>query len=183
MFFYVGVESSLDGWLSSVASREPGIRHLWAALPSTFWFSILVGRLLATLALRRCSASTLLGTCLALSFIGTVMLLSAGQGAAMLGATAIAGLGLAPLFPLAVSRYAESVKNRKAAGLVFSAGGLGGAAVPAIVGVTSEALGSLRAAMSVALILISAMFILWTISMRSRQPVRRVAEIDNSLES
>jgi fucose permease len=71
---------------------------------------------------------------------------------------------MAPIFPLAVSRYAESTKGEKSAGLIFSAGGLGGASIPALVGTVSEVSGSLRLAMTIAPVLIAAMLLLWKIS-------------------
>ena len=149
VFLYVGVESSLDGWLSSYASRNSGTRDLWAALPSVFWAGILIGRFLATLALLRLVPASLLGACLVIAFGGTCLLLGASRPWAILVATAVTGLGLAPIFPLAVSRYSESAKAEKSAGLVFAAGGLGGASIPALVGFVSEGSGGLRFAMAI----------------------------------
>ena len=161
LFLYVGVESSLDGWLSSYASRNPDTRHLWAALPSVFWLGILIGRFLATLALLRVAPSSLLGACLLVAFSGTGLLLGSSQPWLILGATALTGLGLAPIFPLAVSRYSEVAKTEKSAGLIFSAGGLGGASIPALVGSVSEGFGGLRFAMTIPLVLIVIMFFMW----------------------
>ena len=59
--------------------------------------------------------------------------------------------------------YAESTKGEKAAGLIFSAGGLGGASIPALVGSVSEFSGSLRLAMAIAPALLVAMLLLSTI--------------------
>jgi MFS transporter, FHS family, glucose/mannose:H+ symporter len=161
VFLYVGVESSLDGWLSSYASRSPETRHLWAALPSVFWIGILIGRFLATLALPRLAPASLLGSCLVVAFSSICLLLGASQPWAILAATALTGLGLAPIFPLAVSSYSESAKGEKSAGLIFSAGGLGGASIPALVGSVSEAFGDLRFAMAIPPALIVMMLFLW----------------------
>jgi fucose permease len=164
VFLYVGVESSLDGWLSSYASRNPDTRHLWAALPSVFWMGILIGRFLASLALLRLVPASLLGACLVVAFSGTCLLLGASQPWAILAATALTGLGLAPIFPLAVSSYSESVRPEKSAGLIFSAGGLGGASIPALVGSVSEGIGGLRLAMAIPPVLIVIMIFLWKTS-------------------
>ena len=160
VFLYVGVESSLDGWLSSYASRNSGTRDLWAALPSVFWAGILIGRFLATLALLRLVPASLLGACLLIAFGATCLLLGASRPWAIVVATAVTGLGLAPIFPLAVSRYSESAKAEKSAGLVFAAGGLGGASIPALVGSVSEGFGGLHFAMAIPPVLLVVMLFL-----------------------
>ena len=164
VFLYVGVESSLDGWLSSYASRNAGTRALWAALPSVFWTGILIGRFLATLALLRLVPASLLGGCLVVAFSGTCLLLEASRPWAILAATALTGLALAPIFPLAVSSYSASTKAEKSAGLIFSAGGLGGASIPALIGSVSEGSGGLRLAMAIAPVLMAIMLLMWRAS-------------------
>jgi fucose permease len=164
LFLYVGAESSLDGWLSSFASRNPGTHVLWAALPSVFWAGILTGRFLSTITLQRFFPGHLLSACLVAALSGACLLLAVPYFWVILAATALTGLGMAPIFPLAVSRYAESAKHENSAGLIFSAGGLGGASIPAFVGSVSEVSGSLRFAMVIAPVLIVAMLLLWKIS-------------------
>ena len=176
VFLYVGVESSLDGWLTSYASRSSGTRYLWAALPSVFWVGILIGRFLATLALARLGTARLLGICLVVAFGGTCLLLSTSQPWVILAATALTGLGLAPVFPLAVSSYSESTKAEKSAGLIFAAGGLGGASIPALVGSVSEGSGGLRFAMALPPILLVIMFFLWRSSDTDRRATEGIAQ-------
>jgi MFS transporter, FHS family, glucose/mannose:H+ symporter len=161
VFLYVGVESSLDGWISSYASRASDTRSLWAVSPSVFWMSILMGRFGATLALRCIRPGRLLCTCLIAAFSGACLLLSANRPWEILAATALTGLGLAPVFPLAISGYADATRGRKSAGLIFSAGGLGGASIPALVGSISQVFVSLRLAMAIAPVLIATMLFLW----------------------
>ncbi len=164
VFLYVGVESSLDGWLSSYASRNSGTRDLWAALPSVFWLGILIGRFLASLALLRLVPARLLGGCLVAAFSGTCLLLEASRPWSILAATALTGLALAPIFPLAVSSYSDSTKAEKSAGLIFSAGGLGGASIPALVGSVSQGSGGLRFAMAIPPVLMVIMILMWKTS-------------------
>jgi FHS family glucose/mannose:H+ symporter-like MFS transporter len=163
LFLYVGAESSLDGWLSSYASRNPAALGLWAALPSVFWGGILTGRLVATFAVQRFTPGGLIIACLSAAFSGACLLLAAPYGWAIVVAAALTGFSMAPIFPLAVAKYTESTKGEKAAGLIFSAGGLGGASVPALVGSVSQFSGSLRFAMAIAPVLLVAMLLLWTI--------------------
>ena len=169
VFLYVGVESSLDGWLSSYASRNSGTRHLWAALPSVFWAGILIGRFLGALALARLVPASLLGGCLVAAFGGTCLLLGASRPGSILAATALTGLALAPIFPLAVASYSESARAEKTAGLIFSAGGLGGASIPALVGSVSQGSGGLRFAMAIAPALMMVMLLMWKSSGTGRR--------------
>ena len=175
-FLYVGVESSLDGWLSSYASRDASTRGLWAALPSIFWTGILSGRFIASLALMRLVPTLLLGACLVAALGGTCLLLVVSQPWAVLVATTLTGLGLAPVFPLVVARYSEVTRGEKSAGLIFAAGGLGGASVPALVGSASERAGGLGAAMLIPPALIVMMLILWRNSGTGQREVRGVGD-------
>ena len=178
VFAYVGVESSLDGWLSSYASRNSDARSLPAALPSVFWVGILTGRLLAAQALRHLVPASLLGGCLVLAFAGTCLLHEASRPWLLLAATALTGLGIAPVFPLAVASYSDVAKTEKAAGLIFAAGGLGGASVPALVGAVSERSGELHVAMAIPPALIVVMILLWKTSSLGQRPQQQDAPAD-----
>src|SRR5262249_14563893 len=57
----------------------------------------------------------------------------------------VTGFGLAPLFPLILSFASDSLLASRNSGWVFSSAGLGGAAVPWLVGQISTQFGSLRA--------------------------------------
>jgi fucose permease len=87
--------SSLDGWLSSYAARNPSVRGLWAALPSVFWTGILTGRLLAAFALQRLAPGGLLSACLVVAFGGVCLLLAAPYGWVILVAAALNGFAMA----------------------------------------------------------------------------------------
>lgn len=160
LFLYVGAESSIAGWVSSYATRNPAVRDLWAVLPSVFWGAILTGRLIAPNLLRRLPPPRLAPSSLAISLAGAALLLAAERPASMLAGTAISGLGFAPMFPLVVASYADRTGGASISGLVFCAAGLGGAAVPPLVGVVSTATGSLRAGLATILAFILAMLFL-----------------------
>jgi fucose permease len=161
LFLYVGAESSIAGWVSSYATRSASSRQLWAVLPSVFWGSILLGRLIAPNLLHRVGPSMLARWSLAVA-IGGALLLVAGDGPlALLAGSSIAGLGFSPIFPVIVAAYADRAGG-SASGLVFSAAGLGGATIPWLVGFVSTATGSLRMGLVTVLVLIVALFLLQT---------------------
>jgi MFS transporter, FHS family, glucose/mannose:H+ symporter len=157
LFLYVGAESAIAGWVSSFATRSPGAERLWAVLPSVFWGAILTGRLIAPNILHRIRPAVLAQWSLAVSLGGAVLLLTWTGPLGMVVGTAISGLGFAPMFPLVVAAYADRTGGRAISGLVFCAAGLGGAAIPPLVGFVSTASGSLRLGLATVLALILAM--------------------------
>jgi FHS family glucose/mannose:H+ symporter-like MFS transporter len=159
LFLYVGTETSLSGWVSSYAMRNAAEKGLWAVLPSVFWGSLLTGRLTAPFALGRLRTRQYTIASLGIAFAGVVVLLMSRSSEGMVAASAISGYGMAPIFPAVVAQYADRAGSGGAAGLVFSAGSLGGAAIPPLVGYVSTSQGSLRLGISMLLVLLGAM--LW----------------------
>jgi fucose permease len=158
LFLYVGVETAVSGWVSAYATR--GAAHqLWAVLPSAFWFAVLGGRALSPGLLHRLPPRVLVPVGLAVAFGGGVVLLASTSPAALLAGTAVAGLGCAPIYPIVVAEYADRSEGA-VSGLVFSAAGFGGAAIPPLVGAVSTATGSLRIGLAAAVILIPAILFL-----------------------
>jgi fucose permease len=147
LFLYVGTETSIAGWVSAYAVRTPAASSLWAAIPTVFWLAMLLGRATAPALLKRVRPQVLLRASLLCAFAGACLLIGTRW---QLPAGALSGLGLAAVFPLVVSEYADT-------GLVFSAAGCGGAVLPPLVGFISQSTGSLRLAMSSVLIWLAAM--------------------------
>jgi fucose permease len=156
LFLYVGTESAVAGWASSYAMRSAESRKLWAVLPAVFWGSILLGRVVAPRVVDRVKPAVMAPWCLGVALLGATVLLADEGPVALLAGSSIAGLGLSPIFPVTVAGYADRVGG-SVSGLVFSAAGLGGAAVPAMVGVVSKATGSLRMGLATVLALLVAM--------------------------
>jgi fucose permease len=152
LFLYVGVETSVSGWVSTYATRSAAER-LWAVLPSVFWAAILAGRAVAPLLLHRIRPQLLAPAGLGLGFAGTCVLLGGSGATAMLAGSILTGLGLAPFFPVVVAEYTD-LCGGAVSGLVFSAPGLGGAALPPLVGALSSASGSLRIGLAAAAVCI-----------------------------
>jgi MFS transporter, FHS family, glucose/mannose:H+ symporter len=93
---------------------------------------------------------------LLLAFAAAAYLIG-GDSRGSVAAGALSGFGLAPVYPLVVAQYAGAGAVGSASGLIFSAAGLGGAAMPALVGFLSQSSGSLRTGMSAVLLSLAAM--------------------------
>jgi fucose permease len=146
-FMYVGTENCLSGWVATYAHRLQSLHNdAWALMPSCFWGGILVGRLTLPALLRAIPSLRLLRTGLALGAIGCWVLLASNNIPGVAAGCAIAGLSLAGVFPIAMSWLSEycGTTNLQFAGLILAIAGLGGGALPWLVGYISNLLGSLR---------------------------------------
>ncbi|MFY9802436.1 MAG: MFS transporter [Candidatus Acidiferrales bacterium] len=146
-FLYVGTENCLSGWVATYAHRLQTLHNdAWALMPSCFWGGILLGRISLPMILRGMSELRLLRTGLALGAIGCCVLLTSPNIPGVAAGCAIAGAGLAGVFPIAMSWLSEycGVANRQLAALVLAIGGLAGGVLPWLVGFISNLVGSLR---------------------------------------
>lgn len=157
-FIYVGTETAFGGWVATYAHRI-GTSSGWELAPSFFYGSMLVGRSLAPLALKRLRAITVAQAGLTLALLGGVSLVSARGISFVFIGSVLAGLGLASIFPISVSFFPAwfGTSSRAASGPIFAAGNMGGAVLPWVVGVVSTHSGSLRTALVVPLICVIAM--------------------------
>lgn len=147
-FMYVGTENCLSGWVATYAHRLQSLHNdAWALMPTCFWGGILLGRLTLPAVLRGVSELRLLRSGLALGAIGCAVLLASPNIAGVAAGCAIAGVGLAGVFPITMSWLSEYCGTSKLqfAGLILAIAGLGGGALPWLVGYISNLLGSLRA--------------------------------------
>jgi MFS transporter, FHS family, glucose/mannose:H+ symporter len=154
-FLYVGAEISVGGWIAEFTRRAgSGAAAIWALAPTAFWGAETLGRLLAPLSLRRMSENALMASGLCGAGVAVLLLVTASSSVELaLGGAVLAGLGLAPVYPLliaAMSRHITPVAPRLM-GPLFAMGGLGGATLPWLVGLTSDRTGELRAGLGVPL--------------------------------
>lgn len=163
LFLYVGVETSVSVWLPTGAARwAAATASEAAAVQSTFWGALLMGRLLAPVWLRRLPPRWLVLAGLLFGAAG-IAILPAGFGyGSMLTGAVLAGLGLAPVNPTIVATFTTGLGSAAArwTGPVFAAAGLGGAAIPWVVGGISSRFTSLRAGFAAPLLCLGAMFCL-----------------------
>ncbi|MEM8931079.1 MAG: hypothetical protein AAGE94_07880 [Acidobacteriota bacterium] len=134
IFFYVGVESAVSGWVVSLAEALDGGPSTNLLAHAAFWGLLLAGRGLTPLALRRWSDRQVYVGGWGLAGLGVFALLGVASPVAVIAAAGVTGLGLGPMFPLTVSFLAERTAGGRSGGWVFAFAGFGGAVVPWIAG-------------------------------------------------
>ena len=152
-FLYVGVESSVSGWMMSYVHRLLLSSNLYAPIATSFfWIALLVGRAAAPAVLKVISESSLLMIALCVFLVSNVMLLMSHAPAMSIASATLAGLMLAPIFPLCISKVLAIASGPSESRWVFAISGLGGAVVPWITGQVASARGSLRVGLAVPLV-------------------------------
>jgi FHS family glucose/mannose:H+ symporter-like MFS transporter len=154
-FLYVGTETAIAGWVGSYALRmHTSARSLWSLAPSTFWATLMLGRLVAPVMLRHIGEDRLVLIGLIAASCGTSIILLSATIVGLVAGVSLAGAGLASVFPTTIAllsdRFGEMAS--RVGGLVFALAGLGGATLPGFVGWMSAHFGSLRAGLGVPLV-------------------------------
>lgn len=147
-FLYVGVEVALGGWVASFEKRMPGKAAAQLMLaPSVYYGFLLFGRGVAPLALRRFEQVRLSVGGLVVATVGALVITFSQAPSALYVGAAIAGFGLAPQYPIFVTWLAALFREDAnwIGALFFGAAGLGGGAIPGLVGMISARTASLRA--------------------------------------
>jgi MFS transporter, FHS family, glucose/mannose:H+ symporter len=155
---YVGVEASLGGWVLSYVHRMDLTRDVFAsAAVSCFWLSLLAGRALAPAILLRMLERRFLVWSLLIAWFGILLLLTSGSAGGVLVGASLAGLGLAPVFPLCVSMFLALSGQSSRTRWLFAVSGVGGAVMPWLTGHVSARTGSLHAGLLVPLLAVAVM--------------------------
>jgi MFS transporter, FHS family, glucose/mannose:H+ symporter len=153
-FFYVGTEVALGGWVASYETRMPGIAAITHVIaPSFFYGALLLGRGIAPLVLRHVSEIAVSVGGLLIATTGAAIIATSHTSNVLYLGSAIAGLGLAAQYPIFVTWLAAIFKQDSTwiGALFFGAAGLGGGALPWLVGIISSVTQSLRAGLCVPL--------------------------------
>jgi fucose permease len=152
-FLYVGVESSISGWMMTYVHRLPFSSGLYAPIAtSLFWIALLIGRSGAPIVLKKISESGLLTIALCVLIVSNIMLLLSYTPVMSLTSASLAGLMLAPIFPLCLSNVLAIASGPSESRWVFAISGLGGAVLPWITGQIATLCGSLRVGLLVPLV-------------------------------
>jgi len=168
-FLYVGTEVSVSGWMMTYVDRLPISSKAWAPIAaSCFWGALIFGRTLVPAIVRWLPDAQLLTSSLAMAFVAVLLLLlSHGPLAIVLSAT-LAGLALAPIFPLCLASVLTLMHDSPDSKWIFAVSGLGGALLPWITGELSAHSGSLRIGLLVPVFALVAMIILDRLGSGSR---------------
>jgi len=136
-YLYVGIETSLGGWVATFAQQVARQGHrAWILAPGFFWGALLFGRALAPILLRRINDQTLMLAELPVAAFGIALLLTAQSVGGILAAAMVAGIGLATVYPGTISLLSlhSGVAARRSGGPMFALSALGGASLPWLVG-------------------------------------------------
>jgi len=147
-FLYPGAETAVGGWIGSYVARLGPQEAKWASLmPAFFWTALTAGRGLGTLFLSRLSERRVLRAGFATAAAAIVLMLVASTLPGVILGALIAGLSFATLYPITIARLSQhfGVAARSLGAFMFSLAAVGPAVVPWMVGVVSQATGSLRA--------------------------------------
>ena len=169
-FLYVGVEVSVSGWMMSYVHRLPIGGGLWAALiTSCFWLALLCGRVLAPAVLLRVSESHMLLATMIVGCCSVLSILLNHSPIAILLSAAVAGLALAPIFPLCASRVLALTHESPHSKWLFSVAGMGGSVLPWLTGRLSTHTGSLRDGLLVPVFALGIMIVCFVLIARRSQ--------------
>jgi fucose permease len=163
-FLYVGVENSFGGWIASYAKSIGTLSLSLALMSSSFFYStLMVGRWLASLVLKRVEEVTLARAGLLMACAGMVCLLLSHAALGVLAGASLTGLGLAAVYPITISLLSREFGDASSqmGSIMFTMANLGGAFMPWLVGFFSNRFGSVRAGMVVPLIAGGAMCTLY----------------------
>jgi FHS family glucose/mannose:H+ symporter-like MFS transporter len=163
-FLYVGVENSFGGWIASYAKSIGTLSLSLALMSSSFFYStLMVGRWLASLVLKRVEEVTLARAGLLMACAGMMCLLLSHAALGVLAGASVTGLGLAAVYPITISLLSREFGDASSqmGSIMFTMANLGGAFMPWLVGFFSNRFGSVRAGMVVPLIAGGAMCTLY----------------------
>ena len=108
-----------------------------------------------------------------MSFLSLLLLLLSHTVVAIVLSAMMAGLMLAPIFPLCLAKVLTLMHDSPQSKWVFAFSGLGGAVLPWMTGELSAYSGSLRSGLLVAVFALSTMIILDRVSSDSRFPYQK----------
>ena len=153
MFLYIGIENGFSGWVSAFTVRtERSSVFATALVQSSFWATLLLGRLIAPLTLRFIRTGSLIFYGMVIGSAGIVIALASPEIALLEFGVLLCGFGLGPVFPTSIALFTEWYGTRgTGSSIVLGACGLGGAVVPWIVGVVSDRSHNLRLGIAVTL--------------------------------
>lgn len=158
---YCGTEAALGGWVLTYVHR---LHFQISAAPplaaSCFWLSLLVGRAIAPAVLLRVREEVVLAVALVSAFVGVATLLTLHSLPAVMLSAAVAGLSMAPIFPICVSIFMALTSDPARTRWMFSVSGLGSATLPWATGQLAAHSGSLHTGLLVPLLALGLMLLM-----------------------
>jgi MFS transporter, FHS family, glucose/mannose:H+ symporter len=163
-FLYVGAENAFGGWIASYAkSLGNSSPTLPVMTPSFFFAALMIGRWSAPLGLKRIGEIRLARAGLLIASLGMAGLLLSRSLPTVAVSVFVAGLGLAAVYPITISRLSQEFGPAAArvGSIMFTMANFGGATLPWTVGYCSHRFGDLRVGLAVPLVADVLMFLLY----------------------
>jgi fucose permease len=172
-FIYTGLEVTVGQWSFTVLTESRGVQKETAGLWVTiYWGSIAVGRVLLGFVVDRLGIDKLIRLSLLTALAGTTLFALKLSPATSGLALALAGLGLASIFPCMMTRTPQRLGKALAAhaiGFQVSAAMLGAASLPSLSGLFAQRLG-LNSVTTATVVMAAALFLLHeSVLVRDRQ--------------
>ncbi len=174
-FLYTGAEVTLGAWSYTllVESRgvAPGMAGLWAG---GYWATFTAGRVAAGLYARRVGINLVVSGSLLAALLISLVLWCDFADLSNVAAVALTGLAIGPIFPGLMSGTSERVGSSfttNTVGMQITAGGLGVAVIPSLVGVLARRI-SLEAIPVCLIVIFAALLALYAFVLKlgPRQP-------------
>jgi fucose permease len=171
-FLYVGAENAFGGWIASYAQALGSSPTLSVMTPSFFYAALMVGRWSTPLVLKKTSEITAARAGLLLAFMGMAGLIFSRALPAVLSSVSVAGLGLAAVYPITISRlaYEFGPAASRLGSVMFTMANLGGSFLPWAVGFSSHEFNNLGVGLSVPLAATGLMLLLFHLYARNLSP-------------
>ena len=144
-FVYVGSENAFGGWVASFSKSLGIMTPSFAVMtPSFFYASLMIGRWIAPLLLRRISEVRIAQAGLLIALLGSsCLMVSHGVMGVALSACA-AGFGLSSVYPITISLLSRNFESARIGSIMFTLSNIGGGLFPWFVGVASDRFGAIK---------------------------------------
>jgi len=165
---YTRTEAAFGGWITEHARRlaGDGSTVAWEAAASAFWGGLTGGRAVVAVWLAGRLENTAVFCGLAAVAVAIASLLMAPGTAFVLGAAAVCGAGLAPVFPVTIAALAREFPTR-VAGPMVALGAVGAGTLPWVVGAISDRTGSLSSGLGALLASVAMLVVLHALRVRA----------------
>jgi len=163
-FLYVGTENAFGGWVATYArSLTSSSSTLSVMTPSFFYAALMVGRWLAPLALKKVNEIKTARAALSIACLGMMGLVLSRTMPFVLTSVAVAGFGLAAVYPITISRLSEEFgpAASRVGSIMFTIANFGGALLPWAVGYSSHRFDSLEIGLAIPLAATMLMYVLY----------------------
>jgi fucose permease len=163
-FLYVGTENAFGGWIASYARSLGNSSPTFSVMtPSFFYAALMVGRWMANFLLKKMDEMKMARAGLFVAFLAMLGLVLSRTLPLVVTSIAVAGLGLAAVYPITISRLSHEFgpSAARVGSFMFTLTNLGGAILPWTVGYASHEFHSLGIGLAVPAAATGLMWILY----------------------